>query len=295
MLGRPFFEHLKYLVSIGIVFLMHPGSSQTFFHFQGVEVASGTRSHFYFPISGETDTTSIPITIFNGSSEGPVLGITAGVYGYEYLPIMAAQKLIHSINPMALSGVVILVQIANLEGFTGRFPYLNPWDGKNLNRAFPGSVAGTDTEKIAGFITNQIISRSDFFPDMHSSGDAPEDLMPYAAYYTNEPMPAISKKGEAMARSSDYDHIVIFNTSEKEYMEKDRPSLYCSAEAFKRGLPSIDIECGRLGLVQPALVSKIEKSVISLLAHLQMLPDGSERINQGNPLIIHERTYMNAE
>ena len=128
---------------------------------------------------------------------------------------------------------------------------------------------------------------------MHS-GDAPEDLMSYAAYYDNASMPAASNKGKEMAVSLKFDHVVVFNTNGKDYMKKDQLSLYCSAEAFKRGLPSIDIECGRLGVADPLLIEKIETGVMSLLKNLEMLPPGKEEDENREPLMITERRYISA-
>ena len=204
---------------------------------------------------------------------------------------MAAQKLINSINPQKLKGVVILVQVAGLESFLGRSAYISPVDGKNLNRSFPGIINGTNTEKVANFISEQIISKTDYFLDMHS-GDAPEDLMSYAAYYSNSDMPDISAKGKKMALALGFDHIVVFNTDGKNYMKKNEPSLYCTAEAFKRGIPSVDIECGRLGIMEPTAINKIEESVLNLLDHLGFLQFPQRNVEKHSPVIISSRIYI---
>jgi len=266
--------------------------SQSDFSFQNQEIPAGTKAHFTIPIIDGKDTTFIPISVFHGKQEGPVLGITAGVHGYEYPPIMAGQVLISQINPANLKGTVILVQVANVAGFLGRSPYLNPVDGKNLNRAFPGEKEGTITEKIAHFITHHVISRSDFFLDMHG-GDSPEDLMSYSAYYHHDNKPEISNQGKAMALSLEFDHIVVFNTTEKDYVKEEYPSLYCSAEAFKRGIPSIDIECGKLGKAEPLLIQQVSKSVMNLLKHLEMYKGVSNL--QPTAIIIHDRFYLSSE
>jgi len=173
---------------------VYPKSAESF-TFQNEQVSAGSKKHFTVEISSDEHTTTMPITIFQGSQEGPVVGITTGVHGYEYAPILAGQQLIKKINPKDLKGTLILVQIANVESFLNRSPYFNPQDGKNLNRVFPGSESGTITEKLAHFITTEIISKCDYFVDIHS-GDAPEDLMPYAAYYQHDDMPDISIKGK---------------------------------------------------------------------------------------------------
>ncbi len=264
---------------------------QSAFEFNGKTVLPGTKEHFTIDISDGDRHTSIPITIFHGKEEGPVLGITAGVHGYEYAPILAGQQLIEAIAPEELRGTVILVQIAGLASFLGRSPYVNPLDGKNLNRSFPGRPNGSVTEKIAYYISGNIIARSDFFLDMHS-GDAPEDLMPYTAYYHHDTKLEISKIGRQMATNMGFDHVVVFNTTGKEYMQEESPSLYCSAEAFKRGIPAMDIECGRLGKVEDLSIEKIRIGVMNLLRQLKMMsgrPTLSSTVN-----IIEERSYINS-
>ncbi|MBW8684600.1 succinylglutamate desuccinylase/aspartoacylase family protein [Chitinophaga rhizophila] len=278
---------------VPLMLLLLSGSvtAQSSFHFQEKEVRPGTRQHFMIPIITAQDTTCIPITVFNGIKDGKTLGITAGVHGYEYSPILAGQQLIKSIDPQKLTGVIILVQVAGMESFLGRSPFISPIDKKNLNRSFPGSANGTNTEKIAHFITEHIITRSDYFLDMHS-GDAPEDLIHYSAYYSNKDMPETSSIGKEMAIAMGYDYMVNFNTNGKEYMRKDKNSLYCSAEAFKRGIPAADIECGGSGIVEPAAVNKIEKSVLNMLAYLKMQELPGKKKAAAVPATIEERIYI---
>ncbi|MFW0718241.1 M14 family metallopeptidase [Pedobacter sp. N23S346] len=245
------------------------------------------------PIATNQDSTLIPITIFNGSKNGKTLGITAGVHGYEYTPILAAQRLIKVIDPQKLQGVVILVQIAGLESFLGRSPYVSPVDKKNLNRSFPGNSNGTNTEKVANFISEQIIAKSNYFLDMHS-GDAPEDLISYAAYYSNSKMPESSSTGKEMAIALGFDYIVNFDTDKKDYIKKSEKSLYCTAEAFKRGIPSIDIECGRLGIIEEDKINKVEQSVSNLLHHLHFLPDTKKAVTHSHTMITN-RIYLSAK
>lgn len=267
------------LVSLGLF-------AQSDFNFQGQPVAPGTHSIFQLEVQHESDSTFIPVSVFHGSQAGPVLGITAGVHGYEYAPILAAQEIAQQVDPKQLSGTIILVHIANVPGFLGRSPYTNPQDGKNLNRVFPGQKKGGITEQIAFQITQQIISRADYFLDMHA-GDAPEDLRPYVGYYQANRFAKASDLGKQMALAMGFDHIVLFDVADERL---DEPSQYCSQEAFHRGIPAVDIECGGLGLASPEAISQITDGVFSLLRHLDML-DG-EFIRTEFPIMITERTSV---
>ncbi|MEO0472160.1 MAG: M14 family metallopeptidase [Bacteroidota bacterium] len=283
----------RIILLLGLLFVLAPDLyPQQAFLFHDQPIAPGTKHHFRIPISDEKSESFIPISIFHGKEKGPVLGITAGVHGYEYPPIMAGQQLIRQIDPQKLSGTIILVQIANAGGFLGRTPYLNPLDGKNLNRSFPGKADGTITERIADYISREVIAKCDYFLDMHG-GDAPESLMPYAAYYQHDQFPEISEKGKAMATHMGFDHIVVFRTTQKDYMKAGHPSTYCSAQAFKLGIPAVDIECGKLGLAEDALVQKIVSAVDRILIHLTML-EGEATVPTGIAFI-EERSYLSSE
>src|SRR5438445_5837257 len=106
-------------------------------------------------VSGTIDlgTSIIPITIFNGKKDGPILALIAGNHGYEYPPILALQMLRPRLNAKKLAGAVILVHVANMPSFLGRTVYFSPLDGQNLNRVYPGNPEGTPSQRIAYAIT----------------------------------------------------------------------------------------------------------------------------------------------
>ncbi len=258
--------------------------AQSPFVFQKKKIKPGTKSHFKISVVSDKDSTFIPVTIFHGLKSGPVLGVTAGVHGYEYPPILAAQQLNQQIDPKQLSGTIILVQAANVPAFLGRSPFLNPLDGKNLNRSFPGDAKGSITQRMAHIITTEVIAKSDFFVDMHA-GDAPEDLYSYNAWYQSDALPEVSKKGKEMALAMGFEYAIIFNIS-AERLQK--PSVYCSQEAFHRKIPSVDIECGRLGVPGKAETDQIVSGMFSLLEHLQMM-DTNKKNATKKPIVIAKR------
>jgi len=258
------------------------------FLFNQQQIKPGTKQSFLLPVITSSDSTFIPVTIFHGSKAGPVLGITAGVHGLEYAPIMAAQALNKELDPSQMSGTVILVQVANIPGFLNRSLRVNPQDNKNLNRVFPGHANGTSTEKIAWTISNQIIARCNFFLDVHD-GDANGDLRPYSGYYNYFDKPAISEKAKQMALALGFDFIVQFG-NESSLAEA---SIYCSREATKRNIPAADIECGGQGRVDEKNVLQIQQAIKSLMRHLQIL-QGQPNLVQ-NPVIIAKRTSVTSE
>lgn len=282
---------MKRALFISLLVIIHiHGLAQSPFSFQNKSIAPGTKSHIKVPVRSDKDSTFVPITIFHGVKSGPILGITAGVHGYEYPPILAAQELNKTIDPQKLTGTIILVQLANVPAFLGRSPYVNPMDGKNLNRSFPGDSEGTITQRIAHTITNEVIAKSDFFVDMHA-GDAPEDLRSYNAWYRSDALPEVSKKGKEMALAMGFDYSIIFDIKEKRLKS---PSIYCSQEAFHRNIPSVDIECGRLGIPGKVESKRIVNGMMSLLKHLQMV-DNTSLESTVKPTIIANRVTFKSK
>jgi predicted deacylase len=215
--------------------------------------------------AGADAATEIPLTVIRGAKPGPALGVVAGNHGYEYPPILAVQQLAQEIRATALSGTVYLVHIANLPGFLRRSLFVNPVDGKNLNRVYPGRADGSQSERIAFTITREVIEKCDALLDLHA-GDGNESLRPYV-YQTVTGDAALDARIAALAAATLFGHIV---------MDRDRPadaarSVYCSNTAITRGKPAVTLECGYLGTLDPEAVDRLRRAVVNVLRHLKML------------------------
>ncbi len=145
-----------------------------------------------------------------GPEEGPTLALVAGVHGYEYPPILALYRLKTMIDPKALTGTLVLVHIANPPSFRARTIYYNPFDGKNLNRVFPGDPNGTLSQRMARVLTTEIVEKCDALVDMHC-GDGNEALMLYS-YWMISPRADLNERTKAMALAFGLRHIIIDDT-----------------------------------------------------------------------------------
>ncbi len=257
------------------------------FLFQQKAVQPGTKMSFSIPVTDGSDSTIIPVTVFNGKEPGKVLGIVSGIHGFEYPPIIAAQQLAQSLNPAHMSGTLILVHMANVPAFLQRSIALNQMDNKNLNRSFPGKANGTITERLAYTIANQIIARCNYVIDAHS-GEANNDLRPYAGYYNHTGTLELSKKSREFATALGFNYVVQFDN----LPGVTGPSKYCSREAVVRGIPAADIECGRYGMAEPEMVNKVLSAYHNALNYLK-ITNGS--INKVTPLYIRNRTFINSD
>ena len=256
------------------------------FILEGHRVAPGKKISFDIQVIAPTkDSTYIPVSIIHGKSPGPVLGLIAGIHGFEYPPIMAMQQMARELNPDSLKGTVIIIHIANVKAFFGRSVYYNPVDGKNLNRQFPGDKNGSLTECIAWVLSQQILPRCNYLVDIHA-GDASEDLHDYVGYYAWGQQAATAKQ---MAEALGFDWIMRSETG----FVKGEPTVYCSKEAVKQGIPTVAIECGKLGGVTPAEIKKINDGLFNLMRSLQLLTGAPKASNK--PLEITKRTTLTSE
>ena len=222
----------------------------------------------------------IPISIICGEKPGPVLTLTAGVHGTEYVPVIALQQILKEIDPAELSGVLVLVQVANIPSFLGRGVYSNPIDFKNLNRVFPGKMDGTFSERLAFTLSNEIIVKSDFYIDLHG-GEFNERLLNHLYFFYGCPDRELCRQSRLMAHAVGNTHLIPFDYSS---IPDSEPSVYTDVEAMRRGIPSITVEIGDMGTVDPEILEFAIKGIINVMRTIGML--------DGEPFIVKDPTYL---
>ena len=261
------------------------------FRLMQLEVPAGERISGKLQVNGGADgvETFIPVTVFHGRDSGPVLSLIAGIHGSEYSPIISMQRLPELLDPQAMAGTLIIVHIANLPAFQGRSVYFGPDDLKNLNRSFPGKADGTVTERIAFTLSEEIMPLSDYLIDIHS-GDGNESLRPsYSAYYAEAGGTEVVGQSRRLAVAFGLETIVQFAGS---YSSLD-DAIYTSAQSVTRGIPSIDVESGELGVIDDVFIDPITDGAMSVLRELGMV--AGEPIVPANPLFISDRARVYSE
>jgi hypothetical protein len=122
-----------------------------------------------------------PFIAIAGAADGPTVLVTAGIHAAEYTGIEAAIRLGRAIDPRKVRGAIVVIPLLNRPGFYERSIYVNPEDGENLNRLFPGRADGTWGERFAHRLLTEVIARCDHAIDLHA-GDMVEDLVPFVIY-----------------------------------------------------------------------------------------------------------------
>src|SRR6185436_6855840 len=194
----------------------------------------------------------------------PVLAIVSGAHGTEYASIVAVARLIDKVDPSQLAGTLILVPLVNVASFERMVPHVNPVDNKSMNRFYPGTTTGSQTERASYAITREVVEKCDHLIDLHG-GDLDENLRPYS-YWTVTGNQKQDEFSRAMVLAFGLDHIII---------SADRPkdpnaSRFLENTASTRGKPSFTAEAGRSGPVDVTDAARLSAGVKNVMAHLKM-------------------------
>lgn len=252
------------------------------FIIDGKVIKSGERQDIKIPIAeGKTDPeTFIPLTIIRGERSGPTVLMVSGVHGYEFAPILAAQRLAVEIKPETLNGTLIVVKVAHVSAFENRSPYVNPYDRKNLNRSFPGAPNGTQTERIAHALSTKVIPLADVVFDVHS-GDGAEWLEAFVGVYGG-PLATDYPLALSLAKAFQFPNIVRYKMKTQAQIDRGR-SL--NRQAVAQGLPTLLVEIGENGKRDEADVETIVTGVKNALKHMNMM-------EADNPVAIFKPNYF---
>ncbi len=241
----------------------------------------GEKATGYIEVPAGVDAaTRIPVVVIRGEKPGPVLALVAGAHGTEYASIIALEKLSEMPGGGGVSGTLIIVPVVNVASFEQKVPHLNPVDGKNMNRFYPGNPNGTQTERAAWAITKEVVEKADYLIDLHG-GDLDESLRPYSYWAPtgNAKQDAVSRE---MALAFGLDTIIISTDRPREL----NAAKYLETNASLHGKPSITVESGHAGTVDPEDVWALANGCMSVMRYLKMVnrPTGSNPVE--NPVWI---------
>jgi uncharacterized protein len=172
-----------------------------------LQAPPGSQVHGDCPVSLGTATVRLPVVITHGGEPGPVLAVTAGIHGGEYVPVVAVRQFVRDLDPARMRGTVVACLQSSPVAFQQRVAFINPLDGQNLNRSFPGDPQGGPTARLAAWLWENILARADYYIDCHC-GDLPEALEPFAGASPG-PDGAVSERARALADCFDVARLIV--------------------------------------------------------------------------------------
>lgn len=221
----------------------------------------------------------VPCTLINGKNEGKTVVITGGTHGGEYPGIEASIQLAKEISPDDVFGHIIIAHPLNLPAFKSKLQYIGPYDGKNLNREFPGLATGTITQKIAYTVTSQLHSIADFYMDLHG-GDLHESLEPFVIY---------SKLGTEVVNKISKEAASLMGIKYICASVSDNGSF---GSAAINGVPGFLAEIGQCGLWSEDEVQQYKMGIINVLKYLKVIEGSIEQL--GDVISLEKMHGLNA-
>lgn len=220
----------------------------------------------------------LPLMVWRGLEEGPILGITAAVHGDEINGTGAIRKLIEEPPFELRRGALILVPVINIMGFERHSRYTP--DRRDLNRTFPGSARGSLTGRLAHLIMDEVVGRCDYMIDLHTA----------AVRRTNFPNVRADMENpgcERLARAFGAEIIV----------DNKGPEGSLRYEACKAGCPTIILEAGEVWKVEPSVQDMIQRGITHVMSELEMI-DLTDEVRPEHPphkVVVHTSSWMRAE
>jgi predicted deacylase len=252
-----------------------------------IAAESGQTSRGFLQV-GETagGPIQLPLVIVNGSEDGPVLCLTAGVHATEYAPIDAVMRTIQALDASTIRGAVLAVPVVNLRMFESRTGFVSPIDGLNLNKVAAGRADGSISEVLAHVLLDEVISRAHYHIDLHA-GDLGEMLLPFAGYALTG-RAELDREGETLARL--YAPKLISLSTPGSTIPPFADGI--AFAATRRGVVSIFAESGGNGTLDERDVAVHLAGIRSVMQHLGMI-DGTPPA-PGPRLQARDRTVVRA-
>lgn len=207
----------------------------------------------------------IPVATIEGASDGPTMLIVAGVHGSEYVGLEAVRRLHHTVDPAELSGRLITVPTFGLPAFYGFATHINPIDGLNPGREFPGDPDGSFTQRAAHLLWTELVTQADAVVDVHG-GDLEEHLTEYVQVNLTGDAD-VDDRSIALARSFGIELMV---TSPRPAERPASGNLF--AMAALDGKAGVLTEAGSHGLLDMDLVAWYHDRLLDGLRGMSMLP-----------------------
>ena len=211
----------------------------------------------------------IPITVVKNGT-GPTVLFTGGIHGDEYEGQIAISRLALDLDPAQIQGRVILMPMVNVPAALND-TRLNPVDGWDINRCFPGDPRGTFSPMLAHFLDAVILPMVDVSVDLHTAGHSNESVPSSSMHYLPDPAARQRTLDAAAAFGAPYN--VVFGGVD------EGGTLTSSVE--RRGILSLGTELGGWGRVSIEGMRIARRGLLNTLRHFGLM-EGAPETSQRN-------------
>lgn len=238
------------------------------FKIAGNSVEKGRKKTFFLKTAelpiGQVE---LPVTIINGVEQGPTLFVSAGIHGTEYPGIKAAQIIAQKHAPEDIHGTLLVLHCANVPMFNAKTAFVNPIDGLNFNRIFPGEPKSTGfygpgsiSHHITNYIYENLMSKSSHYIDLHGG-----DLTEFC------PLFSISFKSGDEKVDNVTERMLKYTLADYVELRPKSQSLTTIATASRTNIPNTLIESGGAGLLTKQFVEKHVSGIENIMKSIELL------------------------
>ncbi|MES0809419.1 succinylglutamate desuccinylase/aspartoacylase family protein [Roseibium sp. SCPC15] len=218
----------------------------------------------------------VPIYCLKNGS-GPTLVLLGGAHGDEYEAPIVLSNLAHGdLKAEDISGRVIIVPALNMPALQNG-SRLSPIDNGNMNRAFPGNPTGTATERIADFVSRELISRADVVLDLHSGGRSlnfvPSTIVP--VQQTDTATQAIRRIASA------------FNAPMTIVLREPQVETMIDTEVERQGKKILATELGGAGLVTGETLAVTRRGIEGVMRHMGLIVETKTEDRPRSSVTVH--------
>lgn len=217
-------------------------------------IPAGEKRRFSFQEVPTFEGSFLNTAIFaaRGAQAGPTLCLTALVHGDERNGFEVARKAFSDTDARQLSGTLIALPAINVNGFRTGSRYMP--DRRDLNRAFPGNVRGSNTSLIAGIVFDTIRQHCDALIDLHT-GSFERANLPQVRVDLADP--------RALELARRFGAAVVMGGA--------GPDGSLRREVMDAGIPAIIYEAGLPLRFEPEEIARGVQGVRNVMIHLGMV------------------------
>jgi predicted deacylase len=251
------------------------------FAFDGGSVDPGEIEHFRIAVS-ETylgDPVRVPVTVVNGTGDGPTVFLSAAVHGDELNGIEVVRTVAREWDHADIDGTLVCLPVLNVQGFLTQQRYL-PVSGRDLNRAFPGNGDSTSAKRVARRVIENFDEPRDLGLDFHTSTRGRTN-----AFHVRADMS--DPEAARLARA--------FGTNI--IMDGDGSGGMLRREATDAGVPTVTVEMGEAHRFERDLIDHALEGVRSVFAEYGLYPQETVRW-PGWRIVVEgwsEKTWLRAD
>ncbi len=206
----------------------------------------------------------VPVFVIRNGT-GPTTLLLGGSHGDEYEGPVALSKFAHSVDLDEVRGTLIVIPAINLPAVMAG-ARLSPLDGLNLNREFPGKAHGSVTQRIAHFISTELVPRADNVFDIHSGGRSLRFQL--CTFIHEQPEPERTRSFLEAAEAFGAPLTVVIREPHADVMLDD--------VVEKSGKLMLSSELGGSGIITPETTRLSYDGLLRVLRHLGHLPSSGD-------------------